>query len=136
MKKLGSGASALLPNFSQFHYRCKIKELWDAQKPFCDYSSNGSKLIGLGDDKSHTVKRKVRYRDPDGYVLGYLSVGTKIIAETPKAGTSYYGYMKFEKIYKNGVWYDLNPNGTAGNKYAFVDLDLGNGSMPNNRAIW
>ena len=112
------------------------------QYPYQYYNSNGSKLVESaktvpinGDVcRIFTVKRTVSYKSPSGTTLGTIPVGTQLACKSSTTGVSNPGYMVFYYKRNSSVSAWTKINSTI--DYAFVDLGLSGGAMPNNRAIW
>ncbi len=106
------------------------------------YNSNGSSLVtsastGLINNESYrifTVKRAVIFRAPNGTQLGQLTAGMQVACKSSTTGGTYHDFMVcYWKRSGNGsTWTRMY----AGYDYVFVDLDLKNGAIPNNRALW
>lgn len=114
---------------------------WKAQQhPYHYYNSSGSALTASEQSvpingivhRVFTVARDVTYRAPNGTVLGTISAGMELLTRASTTGVTYPGYMIF---YYKGNPGSAHTKMNANYDYAFVDLDLKNGSMPNNRAI-
>ena len=114
------------------------------QEPYYFYNSNGSKLVAStkvtisgGTYRVFTVKREVSYKKPTdigtNVYSGKLAVGTKIATNSVTVGQDNPGCMIFQyKQNSNGTWSQIH----SGQSYVFVNLDMGLGAMPDNRAIW
>lgn len=112
----------------------------DSQKPYHYYNSNGSTLVSSPDIyingsyyKVFTVKRPVSCRDKSNLLLDWLPVGTQIATNQSTTGESFGDYMLF--LYKRSSASDPWVQFFSNNAYAFVDLDLSNGSVPSDRSI-
>lgn len=114
---------------------------WNAQQhPYCYYNSDGSKLVESKktvpiNDKIYrifTVARDVKYFDPYGNELSTIEAGMEIATLTSETGKNHNDYMVFYwKRDPASVWRPFHKDYS----YVFVDLDMKNGNMPNNRAI-
>ncbi len=115
---------------------------WNAhQHPYHYYNTSGRVLVESEQTvpingviyRVFTVKRNVVYRNSSGEAIGTLSTGMEIACRSSQTGQTYKSHMIF--YYKRtppGTWTRMS----AGVDYAFVDLDIENGTMPYNRAIW
>ncbi len=114
---------------------------WNAhQHPYHYYNTSGNGLVESEQTvpingnihRVFKVARDVTYRAPNGNLLGTISAGMELACRSSSTGQSYTDHMIF--YYKRtppGTWTKMH----ATVDYAFVDLDIENGSMPYNRAI-
>lgn len=114
---------------------------WNAyQYPYHYYNTSGNGLVESEKTvpingvvhRVFTAARNVAYRSPNGDPLGTIPAGTQLACQSSTTGQTYTDYMVFYyKKNSGGSWTKMN----ATVDYAFVDLDIENGSMPYNRAI-
>lgn len=113
---------------------------WNAyQEPYNYYNSNGSTLVNATtatiDGKKQYIftvtKRAATAVSPDKSQSVELPVGTKIATDTSTIGQTLPDYMLFRKKKVGNSWVNI----VSSSSYAFVDLGLSNGNMPNNRNI-
>lgn len=112
----------------------------EKQYPYHYYNTSGRGLVESEETvpingnvhRVFTVDRDVTYRAPNGNLLGTISAGMQLACRSSSTGQSYTDYMVFYyKRNSGGSWTKMH----ATVDYAFVDLDIENGSMPYNRAI-
>ena len=108
------------------------------QEPWHYFSSNGSYLTTpakVGDYFIHTVKKGgvAAVRDRNGAPQFTLSAGYQIATNSSTVGATYDGYVVVYqyRVNSSGRWTNLTNSG-----YGFVDLTLGVGAMPWDRAIY
>jgi len=104
-------------------------------------NSNGSGLVGIStvtiNGVQHSLmatKRSVAVLNSSGTSWGSLAANVYIATRDDCTGVSNTGYMRahyYRPIQGSGAFQTFGSN-----TYAFVNLDLKNGSMPNNRAVW
>lgn len=114
---------------------------WNSkQYPYHYYNSNGSSLvssktttIGGSTYRVFTVTRTINCLTPSGGFAGDLKSGTQIACKSSTTGKNNPGFMVFyyKRTSSSASWTKIH----SSSNYVFVNLDIGHGALPNNRAV-